>query len=81
MVRWNLVKLIGRYQTATGSRLSNRRLAQATGLSRCTIGALVSNQTTRVDLKTLDSLLLFFSEEIDEPLRLDDLLEFAPIRK
>lgn len=81
MVKLNLVRLIGRYQSVTGNRLSNRGLAKATGLSRSTIGSLVSDHSTRVDLKTLDSLLNFFAEEIDEPLTIGDLLEFVPAKQ
>jgi len=76
MVHWHLNDLIVRYRKATGEPLLQRHLADATGLAPSTIHYLVNKPPLRVDLRSVDALLAFFSEVLG-PLTTQDLVEFV----
>jgi DNA-binding Xre family transcriptional regulator len=77
MVRWSLYKAMGRYQAQTGEPMSLNDLAKATGLARSIIMSAANGSSTRVDMKTLNTLLDFFATKVD-PISVADLLEYVP---
>ena len=77
MVRWSLYKVMGRYQAQTGVPMSLNDLAEATGLAHTVILFVANGRSTRVDLKTLNTLLDFFADKVD-PISVADLLEYEP---
>lgn len=72
--------MMGRYQMETGKRLTLGELAQVTGVSRSSVTTAAAGENKRVDLVTLDKLLNFFSERLQQPVNVSDLLEFTPDR-
>lgn len=77
MMRWTIYQMMGRYQTRTGRRLTVAELAREAGLPRSVVLMAANGYSKRVDLKTLDRLLDFFSREL-ESATAADLLEFVP---
>jgi len=80
MLQWKLTQMMGRYQMETGKRLTLGELAQVTGVSRSSVTTAAAGENKRVDLVTLDKLLNFFSERLQQPVNVSDLLEFTPDR-
>lgn len=80
MLRWKLTQMMGRYQMETGKRLTLGQLAKITGVSRSSVTTAAAGQNKRVDLVTLDKLLNFFTEQLEQPVTVADLLEFTPDR-
>lgn len=78
MFRWKLTQMMGQYQMETGKRLTLGQLAELTGVSRSSVTTAAAGQNKRVDLVTLDKLLNFFTDQLDHPVTLCDLLEFTP---
>lgn len=80
MLRWKLTQMMGRYQMETGKRLTLGQLSELTGVSRSSVTTAAAGQNKRVDLVTLDKLLNFFTEQLEQPVTVGDLLEFTPDR-
>lgn len=81
MLRWKLTQMMGRYQMETGKRLTLEQLSELTGVSRSSVTTAAAGQNKRVDLVTLDKLLNFFTEQLEQPVTVGDLLEFTPDRR
>jgi hypothetical protein len=56
---------MGRYQAQTGEPMSLNDLAKATGLARSIIMSAANGTSTRVDMKTLNTLLDFFATKVE----------------
>jgi DNA-binding Xre family transcriptional regulator len=56
--------------------ISLRRLARESSISLSTVAALNAGQSQRVDFRTLDRLLAYFSQSLD--VGIDDLLIWEP---
>ena len=80
MIQWTLVHMMGRYQAKTGERLSIRGLAAGAGVSPSAVCMMASGQNKRVDLRTLDKLLDFFEDVLEEPVSVADLMEYESSR-
>lgn len=78
MIQWKLSQMMGRYQVETGKRLTLGELADASGVARSSVTTAVAGQSKRVDLSTLDKLLTFFEEELEQSVTVADLLEYVP---
>lgn len=75
MLMWKLNVLVGRCKDR-GLNIGYREINKATGISTSTIYEITHGRTTRVDFSTVDRLLAFFSEQLDEELSISDLLEW-----
>lgn len=62
-MRFNLIPLKGRLETATKRTYTWTDIARATGLHQNTLYNLANNDTRRVDLGTLEKVLAFFRAE------------------
>jgi DNA-binding Xre family transcriptional regulator len=62
----------------TGKRLTLGELAQVAGVSRSSVTTAAADENKRVDLVTLDKWLNFFSERLQQPVTVGDLLEYTP---
>jgi len=78
VMHWRFKEMQGRYQAATGERLTFDAVIAATGLARQTIANLSTGRAKRLDLGTMETLLNFFSDALGEPLTTSDLLEYRP---
>lgn len=76
MMEWRLLNLIGEHQQKTQERLSYRKIAEETGLSKTTVASMASGKIQRPDLETLDAMLSYLSGKLDRKLTTDDLLHF-----
>jgi hypothetical protein len=76
MIRWRLQNLMQAYQEKTGERLTMTTLAQETGVSPSAVHKHMHYSPMRVDMRTLDSFLRFFSRSLG-PLTTQDLVEFV----
>lgn len=77
MVRWRTQELMKAYEEKTGEALTMTKLAIATGLSGSAIHKHMHYSPMRMDTRTVDALLTFFSRALG-PLTTNDLLEFVP---
>ena len=60
MIKCRLEKLILDKQVHEGRKITNREIAEKTGISASTISRLASNQITRFEAETLASLCAYF---------------------
>lgn len=74
-MRWHLKELIGRAESVTRESISYRDISGATGISTNTLTNIATGRAQRVDLDTVDTLLVFFKDKIGEELTTDDLLK------
>lgn len=77
-MKWKLKELQGRVLVKTGQNVTSAEIMQGTGLSSQTIVNLRKDQSKQVGVKTISSLLTFFSARLGEPLTTNDLLEWRP---
>ena len=77
MVRWRTQDLIKAYEEKTGEILTMSKLALATGLSGSAIHKHMPYPPMRMDTRSVDAILTFFSRTLG-PLNTNDLLEFVP---
>lgn len=77
MVQWSLYKILGRYQALTGKPMSLNQLADDSGVTRSVVMSIANGHSKRVDLKTLNRLLDYFSDKLDS-VNVADLLEYIP---
>lgn len=77
-VRWRFVELLGACQLATGERITQRDVSEATGISANAINQIANNRTARVDFTTLAKLLDYFSNKLGRPVDVSELLEYEP---
>ena len=75
-MKWKFSELQGRVQAATGHRITYEEITEATGLANQTISSLSTGKAKRLDLRTVGTLLTFFSQRLGEPLTTNDLLEY-----
>ena len=75
MVRWKMDGLIQRYEEATGSSIKATQLMREANLSPSTTYLVLRGEPLRISLKSIDSLLSFFSQYLG-PLQISDLIEF-----
>lgn len=75
-MKWRLNELMGEYQTATGNKITQREIAQATGLSTTTLSMISQNKTERADLDTLNTLIRYFARTLNRPVNTSDILQF-----
>lgn len=75
-MKWRLNELMGEYQTATGSKITQREIAASTGLSTTTLSMISQNKIERADLKTIETLIRYFAEALNRPLNTSDILQF-----
>lgn len=78
MVRWKVASLIGEHLKETSHLIQHKEIAKATGLSANTVGTIVRGGQLRVDLRTLDRLLAYFSGKLGRQMTAADLLEWVP---
>jgi len=78
MIRWKITEMMGKYQMETGKRLTVAELATASGVARSSVSTAVAGHTKRIDFGTLDKLLSFFERELEEAVKVGDLLEYVP---
>lgn len=71
---------MGRYQAQTGRPLTVNQLARESGITRSVVMSAAKGEARRVDMKTLNTLLEFFSQEL-ETVTVADLLEYVPDEK
>lgn len=75
MVYWRWPTLLEQARQQSGERLHYAQIAQATGLSISTVYLLTEHPPKRVDIHTLDRLLIFLRQYLG-PITTNDLLEF-----
>lgn len=80
-MRWNLRVLRSRCEDRLGHALSYRQIEEETGISKSTLTGIINNKTERVDFKTLDTLLGYFSKKMGQQLALADILHYEPNEK
>lgn len=73
---WKLNSLVGRCRDKGIEELTYRDIYKATGVATSTLTSIMSNKTTRIDQQTVDKLLTFFSDKLEEELTINDLLEW-----
>jgi DNA-binding Xre family transcriptional regulator len=73
-MRWHLKELIGRAESVTRESISYRDISGATGISTNTLTNIATGRAQRVDLGTVDTLLVFFKDKLGEELTTNDLL-------
>ncbi len=73
----NIFRLIKRLEEQKNMPYSNTAIADKSGLSRVTVNSLVSSDTKRIDLATIDKLLDFFAAE-GMPIEVGDLFTVTP---
>lgn len=79
MMRWKFNSLMGKLKDVSPDMANYQAIASSTGIAPSTLSG-ISSGTKRVDLSVADRLLTFFSEQLDEELTTQDLLEFKPGR-
>jgi transcriptional regulator with XRE-family HTH domain len=72
MVQFRLKELIATRQRRTGNKVTYRKLAEETGLSKTTIARVANNQVTVVGLNTIEQLCKFFGADIAELMILEN---------
>lgn len=77
MIKWRTQELMRAYEEKTGETLTMTKLAIGTGLSGSAIHRHMHYPPLRMDTRTVDALLTFFSRALG-PLNTNDLLEFVP---
>lgn len=76
-MQWHLKELIGRYESKNpGVTLSYRHIQGKTGISTAAIHRIAANKASRVDLDTLNTLLNYFGDLLNEKLDIPDLLRY-----
>jgi DNA-binding Xre family transcriptional regulator len=75
MVRWKMDQLLQRYEAATGTQLKVTQLMESASLSTSTTYLVMKGTPIRISLKSIDSLLTFFSQTLGV-LTISDLIEF-----
>lgn len=76
-MKWQLRTLIGEYDDmSNGERLTYERLANDTGISKANLNKMGRNRITRADLRTIKTLLDYFSEKLGRKLTTNDLLKY-----
>lgn len=73
----NIFRLIKRLEELKNKPYSNTYMADKAGLSRVTVNSLVSGDTNRIDLATIDKLIDFFAAE-GMPIDAGDLFTVTP---
>ena len=76
-VRWHLRELIGKYESISKETLTYDTIRIDTGISTSTLSEIGRGNARRVDLKTLNTLLSYFSKKLGEQLSTNDLLKFS----
>ena len=71
-VKWMLEATLRRYAK------NSHALVQASGLAKTTVYSIVNGETTSVDLKTLEKLLLGLEQLTGEPMNIEDILKREP---
>lgn len=80
-MQWHLKELIGRYESKNpDDPLTYRRIEAETGIGKTVITKVATNKAARLDLKTVNTLLNYFSKKLKEDLTIDDLLKWEPDR-
>lgn len=75
-VTWQLRTLIGQYEDRTKNKLTYRKLADETGLSKTLLNKIGRGTATRADLKTINTLLNFFRSHLGDEIGIDDILKY-----
>lgn len=75
MLMWKLNTLVGRCKDR-GVVVQYRDMSQSTGISTSTLTEIMHGRQKRIDLSTVDRLLTYFSEKLNEDLTIGDLLEW-----
>ena len=75
MIRWRMDDLMAQYEEKTGQKLRTMELVYEAGLSTSTAYLVTREAPARIGLKSVDSLLTFFSQHLGE-LTTSDLIEF-----
>jgi len=70
-VRFRVKELMGEYRYSTGKKLSYRRLAGQTGISKTSICRIANNDVIDIQLDTIKQLLLFFDIGIGDLMYID----------
>ena len=76
MIRWKLNSLIGELEDTTKSKYSLARVAKEAEISYPAVHRISQNTADRIDTKTLDKLMMFFSGRLDRRVTVDDLLQY-----
>jgi len=76
MIMWKLNSLVGRCKDQGISGVKYREIAKATGVSTNTLSGIMQGNTKRIDQDTIDRLLKYFSDLLNEELTISDLLEW-----
>ena len=76
MMEWKLRKLMDEVTWQTGTRCTYDRLREATGISVTALHKMANDESKRLDVATMDTLLKYFREELGRELTTQDLLEF-----
>jgi putative transcriptional regulator len=66
VIKVNLKVLIAKWEQDTGGKLTYDRLAQRAGLAKNTIRRLAGQESSRLDLTTLDKLCKFFDCDVGD---------------
>lgn len=72
MIRWKFEELRGRISPIP----SVTQIAKEAKLSRYTLQKIKNSESTRVDFDTINALLSWFSDQLEEELNTNDLLEW-----
>lgn len=78
MMKWRLAILQGEYGEKYSKRLTYRKIAEDTGLSKTTVSDIALGKIKRPDADTMNALLSYLSEKLERPLTTDDLWRFVP---
>lgn len=76
MIMWKLNSLVGRCKDRGIGGVKYREIAKATGVSTNTLSGIMQGSTKRIDQETIDRLLRYFSDLLNEELTISDLLEW-----
>lgn len=72
-IEWRLTHLQGEYQQRFGKRLTNKQIADETGLSKTTLVLITKGKIKRPDEKTVRLLLDCLSMHLQRPLNTNDI--------
>lgn len=75
MMHWHLPELLEAAREKSGERLNLPQISAATGLSVSTVYMLTERTPKRIDVNTINQLLVYLSSYLG-PLTTHDLLEF-----
>lgn len=76
-LKWQLRTLIGEYEDKSpGERLTYERMEKETSLSKTLLNRIGKNEAKRADLKTIETLIVYFSEKLGRNLTTNDVLKF-----